>query len=290
MMAARTTSYLAERLRVSEEAVASGAARLDDAIERARAEGLELAIENVVDAILARVGIDVLRSDLDDVLSGLRIAELCLTVACARHDKAALERFEATYGATIDAACRRFKDRIDVDEARQRVRDRLLFSERPGVASYAGEGELAGWVRVSAVRCLINILAREMREEPIEDDTLESLAASEVDPEGACSKGQSKEAFKVAFVEAFEQLTNREKSLLRYAYADGLTVERIGAVYRVHRATAARWVTLAREKLMASLVEGLVDRLDIDAADVPSVLRAALSEIPSTVMRHLRGG
>jgi RNA polymerase sigma-70 factor (ECF subfamily) len=157
------------------------------------------------------------------------------------------------------------------------------------VRSTVGSGELGGWVRVAAVRCLINMLERDTRSELIEDDALELLAGSHIAADDLLSKEESKVAFKQAFAEAFDQLTNREKGLLRYAYADGLTVDRIGAIYRVHRATAARWITVARDKLVAGVIEGLVDRLDIESAQVPSVLRSALSTIPSTVMRHLRG-
>ena len=41
--------------------------------------------------------------------------------------------------------------------------------------------------------------------------------------------------------EAFAALESRERNLLRYALGDGLSVDAIGTLYRVHRATAARW-------------------------------------------------
>jgi hypothetical protein len=49
-------------------------------------------------------------------------------------------------------------------------------------------------------------------------------------------------------------LSRRDRNLLRYQYFDHLTVDDIGALHRVHRATAARGV--ARAEIEEEPLEG----------------------------------
>lgn len=63
--------------------------------------------------------------------------------------------------------------------------------------------------------------------------------------------GQLKEAFQLAFRDAVNALTSRERNLLRYHYLSDLSIDQIGTLYHVHRATAARWVAQARERLIS---------------------------------------
>ena len=52
---------------------------------------------------------------------------------------------------------------------------------------------------------------------------------------------------------ALAALPDQPRALLRYSVVDGWTVDRIGALYGVHRATAARRVAAAREELGSAI-------------------------------------
>jgi RNA polymerase sigma-70 factor (ECF subfamily) len=54
---------------------------------------------------------------------------------------------------------------------------------------------------------------------------------------------------------------------------DGLTIDEIGALYRVHRATAARWLARAQVGLTKEIRAALIRTLNLQPAELRSVLR-----------------
>ena len=95
--------------------------------------------------------------------------------------------------------------------------------------------------------------------------------------------------FKAAFGEALGGLGAREQTLLRYHHVDGLNIDEIGAIYRVHRVTAFRWLEKAKELLVKSTLEKLRARLKLDPGELDSVLRMIRSQIHLSLVRHLGG-
>ena len=95
--------------------------------------------------------------------------------------------------------------------------------------------------------------------------------------------------FKQAFASALAQLGPREQTLLRYHHVDGLNIDEIGAIYRVHRVTAFRWIEKAKEQLVKSTLEHLRTRLKLPSAELESVLRMIRSQIHLSLVRHLGG-
>src|SRR5690606_4547847 len=131
--------------------------------------------------------------------------------------------------------------------------------DTPRVLAYAGQGQLGGLVRVAAVRAGLNLLRDRGRlatgAAGSDDggDELEDIPISADNPELARLKAQHRTAFKAAFEQAIASLEPRERSLLGLAIVKGLGIDRIGAIYGVHRATAARWVTAARANLTRAI-------------------------------------
>ena len=72
--------------------------------------------------------------------------------------------------------------------------------------------------------------------------------------------------FRRAFNDAAAQLTDRERTLLRYRFYDGLSIDEICVLYRVHGATIARWLAAIREDLFEATRARLIRRLAISAA------------------------
>ena len=67
------------------------------------------------------------------------------------------------------------------------------------------------------------------------------------DPEVEYMKRTYANEFKASFADALKQLGPREQTLLRYHHVDGLNIDEIGAIYRVHRVTAFRWIEKAKD-------------------------------------------
>lgn len=214
--------------------------------------------------------------------------ELALAQACARREPAAIARFEASYFTDLEAVCRRFPALpLTLDDVKQRMREKLFLSNPPAVGSYAGQGDLGGWVRAATLNLLLNVTTREAREAPTERQFFEAVVDAAPSAEAQFLKQSCRQEFEHAFAAAMTQLTARERSLLRYAYADGLGVDEIAPVFAVHRATAARWVARARVRLVTLTRVELMTRLGVDERDAESIVRVALSRIGTTLLRRL---
>src|SRR5262249_41683920 len=72
--------------------------------------------------------------------------------------------------------------------------------------------------------------------------------------------------FELAFREAVQSLSDRERILVRQHFLDGVSVNDLGRLYRVHRATAGRWLERARDALLAATRARLMARLAVPAA------------------------
>lgn len=250
-------------------------------VEAARAAwpALDLPAEDFVRHIAAVV--DGPDESPDAALADLRAADLYLACACARGVTAALRELERSFIATLDAPLRSTGlDTTAVDEVRQLVREILLVGDDgvPGIARYAGRGQLRSWVRSVAVRQA----ARRFRgrtEIPVDADALDGLPDLAGDAVLAHWKQRYAAEFRVAFDEAVAALDERERNLLRQHHIDGLTVDALSALYRVHRATAARWVGAARAALLAGIRVRLLQRLKVSEPELDSILRQVRSQI-----------
>jgi RNA polymerase sigma-70 factor (ECF subfamily) len=76
---------------------------------------------------------------------------------------------------------------------------------------------------------------------------------------------------------------------LRYAFVDDLSIDRIGEIYGVHRATAARWIGHARDRFEEQLRAALKARLSVSESELFSILRVTMSGIDVSLARQLGG-
>ena len=249
---------------------------------------VQVALADFDSYVRARV---MLSADGDAVQGApVRWADLYLACACARGDAPALAAFEGAFAADVNAVIARIDaSGLMADEIRQFVRERLFVvgDARLKIAEYSGRGDLRAWLRITATRMALNYRARPEREVPVEADALAFLAGGTQDPELAYLKRLYAEQFRLAFADAFRGLESRERSLLRYAFAEKLSVEVVGRIYGVHRATAARWIVKAQEALVAELRTTLRGRLGVSELEYESVLRLIESQVDLTVERYL---
>jgi len=236
----------------------------------------------------------------DAALDGLRPADLYLACACARGLSTAIAAFDRDYMREVDIALARMRiGPPRLNDVKQLVRQRLFVgggtagapTSAGKITEYGGRGDLRRWVRSVAVRTCLNELRKGKREVLVDDDQLiaQHTVSTADDPEVEYMKRTYANEFKASFAEALGQLGPREQTLLRYHHVDGLNIDEIGAIYRVHRVTAFRWIEKAKEQLVKGTLEHLRARLKLPSAELDSVLRMIRSQIHLSLVRHLGG-
>jgi len=224
-------------------------------------------------------------------LRSVRSGDVYLALACALGDQAAIVEFERAYFDEIDRAAVRTRAGTDLaGEAKQNIR-RILFvaeSNRPAAAAtFSGRGDLRGWIRVTATRELIRLLGRDKREIKIDDDALFDFLSPANDPELSYIRDLYRAECSDAFRTALDALSTKDRSLLRYQVLDGLTVDDIGAIHGIHRATAARWIASIRDRLLEHTRTEVQRRLGIATSEVDSILRLVHSRLDVSLERVL---
>ncbi|NVB84403.1 MAG: transcriptional regulator [Kofleriaceae bacterium] len=218
--------------------------------------------------------------------------EIFLACACAAADRAAITAFERRYFGAIPAALSRLSlGRDEIAEIEQILRVRLFVAEGsdlPRVVTYAGQGQLGGLLRVAAIRAGLNLLRERGRLDAEASDGLEDVPVTADDPELARLKAQHRSAFKAAFEQAVAALEPRERSVLNLALVKNLGIDKIGAIYGVHRATAARWVANARASLTRGVHKILGDTIGARGSDLENLLPLVESQLELSLERLLR--
>jgi RNA polymerase sigma-70 factor (ECF subfamily) len=263
---------------------------------RAAWPDLQVQARDLVEFVARQLTADLAEAALD----GLRPADLYLACACSKGMPAALSAFDRDYMREVDIALARMRiGPPRLSDVKQLVRQRLFVgggtagapTSAGKISEYGGRGDLRRWVRSVAVRTCLNELRKGKREVLVDDDQL--IAQHEVstadDPEVEYMKRTYASEFKASFAEALGQLGAREQTLLRYHHVDGLNIDEIGAIYRVHRVTAFRWIEKAKEQLVKATLEHLRARLKLPSAELDSVLRMIRSQIHLSLVRHLGG-
>jgi RNA polymerase sigma-70 factor (ECF subfamily) len=186
--------------------------------------------------------------------------DLYLAIACAAGNRAALDHFEGRHLA--DLARHRTVAQLsepDRQELRQRIRSLLFTGAQPAILGYAARAPLDAWVRVIAIREALR-LHRELRLAPGAGPEQANSKGDAVDshtPELQLLLANDGPVVENALTQALEALGARERTLLRLHLLDGLSIDEIGRLYRVHRATAARWLVAIRTKVYSELREVL---------------------------------
>jgi RNA polymerase sigma-70 factor (ECF subfamily) len=217
----------------------------------------------------------------------LHPGDLYLACACAAGTPAALRAFEDQILPAVAPALRRLDPSAAfADEVRQILRARLFVAEEgalPKISDYAGRGPLATWVRVAAVRTALNLRAARQRESPASVSQIVALAPPIDDPGLRHLKERFADQFKVAITAACDKLADRDKTILRLRFVDGLNIDQIGALYAVHRATVARWIAKIRDDVFDGTRDELRSSLHLDDEEFDSLLRLAHSQLDLSI-------
>jgi RNA polymerase sigma-70 factor (ECF subfamily) len=257
--------------------------------QRARAAHPQLGVDDV--ELMRFAGARIAADDPGAELDKRNVEDLYLACACARGDRIALTTLE---DVTLPIVMRGLARIAPSDDARgeliQMLREQMLVAREgaPGIAGYDGRAPLAIWLRVCAARLGMRHVAREQRNESLEDEHLDQLAPGVPDPELAYLQQHYGAQFRAAFRDAVASLPPRERNLLRHAVIDGLGIDQIAAIYHVHRATAARQLKQTRTALVATTRERMRIALGIGETELDSIFRVLVSMADVTLREILR--
>lgn len=242
--------------------------------------------EGLCELLHARLGGE---TNPGEVLRSIAIADLHLARLCAAGNSDALAAFEAEVMPKVRAAIARV-DATEhfVDEAAQGVRERLFVArggDAPRISQYSGDGALANWARVVGVRTAVNLKQSRSSAPP---DDLAGLALSDADPELAYLRAQLKGAFEEALGDAMATLSAIDRNILRLRIVDGLSLERIGGLYQIHKSTVSRRIDHIRAALIEQTRAALHRRYGIGARELLSAMSVFANPFPVSVVGLLR--
>jgi RNA polymerase sigma-70 factor, ECF subfamily len=226
----------------------------------------------------------------DQPLGAILVADHYVAFACAAGDPTAIAACDAILVREAGFAAEGTRMHPSVrDEAIQIIREQLFVArpdKPPAIGGYSGRGPLRAWMRVSISRELVRIAKAQQKSAPLEEKLIADPVFIE-DPVLEELKLKYREQLAAAFREALAQLPARERTLLRYQVIDGLTIDDIGAIFKVHRATAARWIAKIRDDIVERTRATLAQALGVDTEEAASIVRLVQSQLDVSVIKHL---
>jgi RNA polymerase sigma-70 factor (ECF subfamily) len=222
----------------------------------------------------------------EQALETIRVADLYLAWASGEGDTGAIEALKRTMSKSVDESLARFaRDGSDfVSEARERAWGKILVrgpGSRPKIYEYAGRGKLQGWIRITVLRTALSLRRKSKggsKEEPVAE-----MARAHGDPELLLMKALYRDKFRTSLKAALASLPPEERNMLRHHLLDGLSVDRLGALYGFSRATAARRVARAKALLLERTRSELARIVGISQEEIDTILRLIQSDVDLSV-------
>lgn len=217
----------------------------------------------------------------------LHLADLRLACACLQGCPMGIDAFARRHGASMTRAMARAGVRdAAAEELSGALREKLFFGEHPLLASYSGRGRLSGWLRAVAYHAAVNESAMARRHVDL-DEALDAPDAR-VDIELAYLKTLYTGEFRASLAHAVQAMSPRDRTLLRQHHLDGSTIDELGRLHGVHRATAAEWLVRARQALAREVRRDLAARLSLSNRELESLLRVLRTDFRSSILAVLR--
>jgi RNA polymerase sigma-70 factor (ECF subfamily) len=221
-------------------------------------------------------------TDLAD-LATCRADDIALAILACRGDAGAIAEIKRLLDREVELTALRTSATPEQANDVKGELGRILFGG--ALHDFAGRAALKSYISVIATRELVKTVQRGRRESPVADEQLFAMLSNLDDPELEVLRGRFHESVAVGLRAALAKLADRDRALLRYQLVDGWNVDRVGALYGVHRATAARWVAAARETLGQLLRDEIATTLSIPITEVDSIVRLVQSRIDVSLAR-----
>lgn len=223
--------------------------------------------------------------------AGVRAADLYLALGCAQGQSSAIAHFEREHVSNVHLYVQRSGLAPSmIGELRQCVRMKLLLGTAPAIGRYRGVGALGAWVRVTAVRLAVDLAAGANDKGQAASDILDLCASTDPNPELQAVKTLYRDRFRSTLQASFVRLGAREKALLRMHFLEELSLDRLAAIYQVHRSTIARWLVAIRNEVLADLRREFGLKGGASSAELRSLIGMLRSEVQVSARRVLAGG
>lgn len=215
----------------------------------------------------------------------LRADELYLSTACALKKPSAVESLLQHYTPALLRASRRLG--LTDEGAKDLVQ--LTFqtvlevkpAQRSVISNYQGRGSLAGWLKTILVRC------HRPRPQERTLDAADDHRLLESDTELQLLRSRYGKKVRQSLRDAILALDIEERRLLRQHHIDGVSIDELSRLMKVHRATAARRVARIREKLLEHMREALREQLKVGPNTLDSIMRATRADLSSSLVQAL---
>jgi len=267
--------------------MAPGEALVAELHAKARAVYPELTVDEATFAaeLVRRAGPDPAQ------LAKARVDHVYLAIACMAGDTRAVAKVEAEFFGEVEWSARRLRaTRDQADEVRGQL-GRLLFVSEPGreagLASYSGRGDLGSYIRVIATRELVRVISKGRREVAVAESALFDQLSPASEPGLRYLRERYRGDVDTALRAALAGLSEESRAYLRYSLIDGWNIDRIAELYGIHRSTAARRVSAARDELGDAIRTELAARLDVSTDEVDSYVRLVQSRVDVSLARLL---
>jgi len=276
------------RAQVAEKALA---VVLDEHWERGAAAwpGIEVAPDRFARELARRLGALDSGDAVMAAIAVVRSSDVYVAIAGSDGHAAAIARLHDIVAGELQQVAIKLRASSDqTTEIHAEVCRSLLDDEpsRPAaLRGYAGREDLRGYVRVIATRALIRTINRGRRDVAIGDAALFDRVLPHDDPELGVLRSRYHETVDAALRAALARLDGRARALLRYQLLDGWSIDRVGRLYGVHRATAVRWLADARDVLGNTIRDELAMRLQIATDEIDSIVRLVQSRVDMSLDR-----
>lgn len=275
--------FLARLGAVRRAELATSAELLEPALRRldaiGRAAWPQVALE--AEVFVAHLARAIAAENVHDALAAVHAEDLFLACACSCGVPSALCEFERVHLSRVAAFVRRIDASATfADDVAQSIRETFLVAKGNAprrITEYSGRGALSSWVRVIAVRTALRLRREQHRKVP--EESAPSEPAGAVDPELDYLKLRYRGVFEEALRTALATLPDRDALFLELHYVDGLNIDRIGALYGMHRSTVARWRTAVRRRILAATRQHLRRSLSLTDSEFDSLAVLVRSQL-----------
>jgi RNA polymerase sigma-70 factor (ECF subfamily) len=117
-------------------------------------------------------------------------------------------------------------------------------------------------------------------------DLLERLATP-VTPELLYVNERHRRDIQQAIATVLDRLADRERTLLRLSLAERMSIDELAVIYKVNRATAARWLAAAREALVRGTRERICDLLRVTDREYDGAAALTQGDLELSIVQRL---
>jgi RNA polymerase sigma-70 factor, ECF subfamily len=214
-------------------------------------------------------------------------ADLFLALGCGLGDAHAVRGLQDKYfSALSNSLARAGFDSTTREDVLQQMLLHLCAGDSPRMLTYAGKASLGAWLAVTSMRLALNMRPRNCWGSNGNDSfEPERLFSDEDTPEVRLAIEKARPAFQAALQNAIVELPLRDRTLLRLYFLDRLTIDAMGSMYGVHRATAARWISDIRGKILGHVQSALSRDLGLAASEFDSLAFLIRSQLQLSLIR-----